>query len=160
MNRLILAALTIGVLVVGGNASAAPPQGVHGTGIQRFNVFGFEGSFRLSLSATQTPAGDVVGHTNVLVEGAPGIPFGSIQATPIYFEMLNEQTACVVSNITRLDGWPSTPVRTTTTIVDVPGGPDRFGSSNSFTMAIDPADLCQQGTAPNVITDGNFTIAP
>jgi hypothetical protein len=159
MRRSILAAVVMGVLVVGGAASAALPQGVHGTGIQRFNVFGFEVSFRLSLSATQSASGTVVGHTNILVEGSPGIPFGSIQATPIYLES-DGQTACVVSDITRLDGWPSTPVRTTQKIVDVPGGQDRFGSSNSFTTALDPADLCQQMQAPNVITDGDFTIAP
>jgi hypothetical protein len=159
MRRSILAAVVVGVFVVGGAASAASPQGVHGTGIQRFNVFGFEGSFRLSLSATQTPSGNVVGHTNILVEGSPGIPFGSIQATPIYLEA-DGQTACVVSDITRLDGWPSTPVRTTQRIVDVPGGQDLFGSSNSFTTALDPADLCQQMNATNAITDGNFTIAP
>ena len=159
MRRSIIAAIVVGVLVVGGAASAASPQGVHGTGIQRFNVFGFEGSFRLSLSATQTSSGSVVGHTNILVEGSPGIPFGSIQATPIYVES-NGQTACVVSDITRLNGWPSTPVRTTQKIVDVHGGQDLFGSSNSFTTALDPADLCQQMNATNAITDGDFTIAP
>jgi len=160
MRTLIAAAAISSVLLVGGPASASPPQGVHGTGIQRFNVFGFEGSFRLSLSATRTPSDVVVGQMNIVVEGSPGIDHGSIQATPIYFEMLDEQTACVVGDITRLDGWPTTPVRAAVRIVDVPGGPDRFGSSNYFTTDIEPAALCQQGAAPNAITDGNFTIAP
>ena len=159
MLRSILLAATSLVLVVAGHAAAASPQGVHGSGIQRFDQFGFEGSFRLSLSATRTSSDLVVGHLNILVEGAPGIDHGTIQATPIYLEMLDEQTACVVSDITRLDGWPSAPVRTALRIVDVPGGPDRFGSSNSFTTDIDPAALCPQ-VAPNFLTDGNLTIAP
>ena len=157
--RRLLAAMTIGLLAVGGSAAATPPQGVHGTGIQTFDAFGFNGSFRLSLSATRSPSGEVVGHTGILVEGSPGIDFGSIEAEPIYLEIV-EQTACVVSDITRLDGWPTSPVRTVTRIVDVPGRADRFGSSNYFTMELDPAHLCQQGGAPNAITRGNFSITP
>ncbi|HEX4747369.1 MAG TPA: hypothetical protein VFU99_10870 [Gaiellaceae bacterium] len=164
MRKFFVVLIAVAALALTGLASATGAQGVYGTGIQRFDVpsVNVQGSFTLSLSATTLPSGAVVGHHNVVLQyKSPQVSFGMLQAKPIYVET-DGPIACVVSEVTMLIDWPSPPsfqpVMTVARIVDVPGGPDIFGSSN-YSSPQDPEAACSAG-ATSPITDGNFTINP